>query len=165
MLKDKLKEDQKNALKSGDTARRTLLGMVMASIKNKELEKRGKLIKTSPDMTSEQVDTESQLTEEEILAVLATEIKRRRDSIAEFEKGGRPELAASEQAEIDMLTTYLPEQLSDDALRAIVEKAVADTSATTMKDMGKVMSAVNAETKGSADGQRISSMVKEILNK
>ncbi len=153
----------KNALKSGDSAKRTLIGMVMSSIKNKELEKRGKLISTATDQA--ELEQKAALNDEETMAVIASEIKRRRDSIAEFEKGGRPELAASEQAEIDILTTYLPEQLSDDALRAIVEKAVASTGAASMKDMGKVMSAVNAETKGAADGQRISTMVKELLSK
>mgnify|MGYP003394647706 CR=1 FL=1 len=161
MLKDKLKEDMKNALKAGDSARRTLLGMVLSSIKNKELEKRGKLIKTIIDPT--QLEAESQLTEQETLDVVASEVKRRRDSVAEFTKGGRPELAASEQAEIDMLTPYLPEQMSDDALRAVIQKAITATGATTAKDIGKVMSAVKEETKGTADGQRISTIAKELL--
>lgn len=163
MLKDTLKEDMKNALKAGDSAKRTLLGMVMSSIKNKELEKRGKLIATVTDPV--ELDKQAELNDEETMAVLASEIKRRRDSIAEFEKGGRPELAASEQAEIDILTKYLPEQMSDDALRALVKKAISDTGATTPKDMGKVMSAVKAEVKGTADGQRISTFVKEELSK
>ena len=163
MLKDQLRADMIAALKSGDSARRTLLGMVLASVKNKELEKRGKLIKATLDMTSEQVEAGSQLNDEETMAVIASEIKRRKDSIAEFEKGGRSELAASEQAEIDMLTPYLPEQMSDDALQVIVQKVIAATGATTAKDMGKVMSAVKEEAKGSADGQRVSTMVKEFL--
>lgn len=153
----------KNALKSGDSSRRTLLGMVLASIKNKELEKRGKLIKMITDPV--QLETESQLTEQETIDVVVSEVKRRRDSAAEFEKGGRPELAASEQAEADTLMKYLPEQMSDDALRGLVKKAIASTGATTAKDMGKVMAAVKAETKGSADGQRVSTMVKEELSK
>ncbi len=161
MLKDKLKEDMKNALKSGDSARRTLIGMVLTSMRNKEIEKRTVLAKTVSDTT--QLDAQSQLNDEEAMAVIATEVKRRKDSIAEFEKGGRPELAASEQAEIDILKTYLPEQMSDDALREVVKKAIASTGATTAKDMGKVMSAVKEETKGSADGQRISSIAKELL--
>ncbi len=153
----------KNALKAGDSTKRTLIGMVMTSIRNKEIEKRTKLSKTVTDTA--ELDAQSQLDDEETMSVIATEIKRRRDSIAEFEKGGRPELAASEQAEIEMLTPYLPEQMSDDALRALVQKAVASTGAVSMKDMGKVMSVVTAETKGSADGQRVSSMVKEELSK
>lgn len=163
MLKDKLKEDMKNALKSGDSVRRTLIGMVMASIKNKELEKRGKLIKTVIDPA--QLEAESQLTEQETMDVLASEVKRRRDSVTEFEKGGRPELAESEKAEAEILMTYLPEQISDDALRALVKKAISSTGATTVKDMGKVMGALKTELKGAADGQRVSTMVKEDLSK
>ena len=161
MLKDTLKEDMKNALKAGDSNKRTLIGMVLTSMRNKEIEKRTVLAKTVTDTA--ELDAKSQLNDEEAMAVIATEVKRRKDSIAEFEKGGRPELAASEQAEIEILKTYLPEQMSDDALRAAVEKAIASTGATTTKDMGKVMSAVKEETKGAADGQRISTMVKEIL--
>jgi uncharacterized protein YqeY len=163
MLKDKLKEDMKNALKSGNSSLRTLIGMVMASIKNKELEKRGKLLKTITD--DAQLEAESQLTEQETMDVLASEIKRRRDSIAEFEKGGRPELAESEKAEAEILMSYLPEQLSNDALRALVQKAISATGATTVKDMGKVMTMVKEEAGGSADGQRISALVKEELSK
>jgi len=161
VLKDKLKEDMKNALKSGDSAKRTLLGMVMASIKNKELEKRGKLIKTITDPV--QLEAESQLDEQETMDVLASEVKRRRDSVSEFEKGGRPELAESERAEAEALMAYLPEQMSDDALRALVQKAISSSGATSVKDMGKVMSAVKEEIKGTADGQRVSAMVKELL--
>lgn len=161
MLKDQLKEDMKNALKSGDSAKRTLLGMVMASIKNKELEKRGKLIKTITDPV--QLEAESQLTEQETMDVLASEVKRRRDSVSEFEKGGRPELAESERAEAEALMAYLPEQMSDDALRAVIQKVITASGAISIKDMGKVMSAVKEETKGAADGQRVSTMVKEIL--
>ena len=161
MLKDKLKEDMKNALKSGDSARRTLIGMVLASVKNKELEKRGKLIKTITDPI--QLEAESQLTEQETMDVVASEVKRRRDSVAEFEKGGRPELAEAEKAEAEILITYLPEQMSDEALRELINKAITSTGATTAKDMGKVMAIVKAETKGSADGQRVSTIVKELL--
>lgn len=163
MLKDTLKEDMKAALKAGDSAKRTLIGMVMSSIKNKELEKRAKLAATITDPA--ELDRQAELNDEETMAVLASEIKRRKDSIAEFEKGGRPELAATEQSEIDMLAKYLPEQMSDDALRAVVLKAIASTGAVSPKDMGKVMSAVKAEVKGAADGQRISAMVKEELSK
>ncbi|MBP9821936.1 MAG: GatB/YqeY domain-containing protein [Candidatus Pacebacteria bacterium] len=161
MLKEKLKADMIGALKSGDSARRSLLGMVIASIKNKELEKRGKLIKTITNAA--ELEVACQLTEQETIDVVASEVKRRRDSITEFEKGGRPELAESEKAEAEVLMTYLPEQLSDEALMAIIQKAIASTGAMTAKDMGKVMSAVKEETKGAADGQRVSTMVKEIL--
>jgi hypothetical protein len=163
MLKDTLKEDMKNALKAGDSARRTLIGMVLTSMRNKEIEKRTVLAKTITDAA--QLDAQSQLNDEEAMAVIATEVKRRKDSIAEFEKGGRPELAASEQSEIDILKTYLPEQMSDEALRALVQKTIAATGASSAKDIGKVMSAVMAEVKGTAEGQRVSAMAKEELSK
>ncbi|MEK7217725.1 MAG: GatB/YqeY domain-containing protein [Patescibacteria group bacterium] len=163
MLKDKLKQDMIAALKSGDANRRSLLGMVMASIKNKELEKRGRLIKTITDPV--QLEAESQLSEQETLDVVASEVKRRRDSVVEFEKGGRPELAESERAEAEALMTYLPEQMPDDELRALVQKFIASAGATDAKDMGKVMSALKSELKGTADGQRVSAMVKEELAK
>ncbi|OGN17684.1 MAG: hypothetical protein A3C88_01520 [Candidatus Yanofskybacteria bacterium RIFCSPHIGHO2_02_FULL_50_12] len=161
MLRDQLKEDQKTALKSGDTVKRTLIGMVMTSIKNKEIEKRTKLSKTINDPA--QLDTESQLTEDEMIDVIASEVKRRKDSIVEFKKGGRPELAEAEKAEADMLMAYLPEQLSDDQVREIVKKAIADTGATEAKDMGKVIGAVMPQVKGKADGSRVSAIVKEEL--
>jgi len=161
MLKDTLKEDMKNALKSGDAAKRSLLGMVMSAIKNKELEKRAKLSKTVSDMA--QLNAKSQLNDEETLEVIASEIKRRKDSIVEFEKGGRPELAEAERKEAEMLTAYLPEQMSDDELRSIVKDAVAKSGATSVKDMGKVIGMVMPQVKGKADGQRVSAMVKELL--
>ena len=161
MLKERLKKEQKTALKSGDTVRRTLIGMVMTSIKNKEIEKRTKLSKTINDPA--QLDTESQLTEDEMIDVIASEVKRRKDSIVEFKKGGRPELAEAEKAEADMLMAYLPEQLSDDQVREIVKKAIADTGATEAKDMGKVIGAVMPQVKGKADGSRVSAIVKEEL--
>lgn len=162
-LKDQLKEDMKAALKSGDANKRTLLGMVISAIKNKELEKRGKLLKTITDPA--ELDAQSQLNDEETQAVIASEIKRRRESATEFEKGGRPELAESEKAEAEVLMAYLPEQMSDDTLRALVQRKISESGASTMKDMGKVMAGVMAEAKGAADGQRVSTMVKEELSK
>lgn len=163
MLKDTLKEDAKNALKSGDTVKRSLLGMVMTAIRNKEIEKRTKLSKTLSDPV--QLDQQSQLTEEEMIDVIASEVKRRKDSIAEYEKGGRPELAEGEQKEIELLMPYLPAQLSDDEVRAIVRGAIAKTGATEAKDMGKVIGTVMPQLKGKADGGRVSQIVKEELAK
>lgn len=161
MLKDTLKEDQKQALKAGDAAKRTLIGVLLSSIKNKEVEKRTKLSKTIADPA--QLDAESQLNDEEVIEVIGSEIKKRKDSITEFEKGGRPELAAGEQQEIDILMGYMPEQLSDEALKQIVQEAVAATGATSAKDMGKVIGAVMPKVKGKAEGTRVSALVKELL--
>lgn len=163
MLKDTLKEDQKTALKSGDSVRRTLIGMVMTSIRNKEIEKRTKLSKTVSDPAK--LDTDSQLNEEEIVDVIASEVKRRKDAIAEYEKAGRPELAESEKNEADMLMKYLPEQMSDQELKAIIEATIAETGASGPADMGKLIGAVMPKVKGKADGQRVSAIVKELLVK
>ena len=163
MIIDKLKEDQKQALKSGDAAKRVLIGMVMTSIRNKEIEKRTKLAKTISDTA--QLDAESKLTDEEVMDVVASEVKRRKDSISEFEKGGRPELAEGERKEMEMLMAYLPEQMSDDDLRVVVKAAIADTGATEVREMGKVVGSVMSKVKGKADGGRVSQIVKEELLK
>lgn len=162
-LLDQLKEDQKTALKAGDSSKRTLIGMVMTAIRNKEIEKRTKLSKTESDPAK--LDADSKLTEPEIIDVIASEVKRRRDSVAEYEKGGRPELAEGEQKEIDMLMPYLPAQMSDDEIRAIVKEAIAKTGASSPADLGKVMGTVSPQTKGKADGGKVSQMVKEELSK
>ncbi len=162
-IKDQLKEDLKQSLKSGDSARRMLIGMVMSSVKNKELEKRSKLSKTVSDPT--QLDQQSQLNDEETLEVIASEVKRRKDAATEFEKGNRPELAESERKESEILMAYMPAQMPDDELRRLVQQAVKETGAMSAKDMGKVIGAVMAKVKGTADGQRVSSMVKEELPK
>jgi len=163
MLKDKLKDDMKTALKGGDSEKRTLIGMVLSSVKNREVDKRSKLSKTITDVA--ELEKAAELTDEEVMEVIASEVKRRKDSIMEFEKGGRPELAAGEQKEIDALMPYLPAQLSDDVVRDAVKKAIADTGATTTKDMGKVIAAVMAKIKGQAEGAKVSGMVKEELSR
>lgn len=147
MLKEKLQQDVKDALKSGDRKKRMVLGMVLSAIKNKEIEKRG------------------ELSEEDIVAVIASEIKKRRDSLDQYQKGGRLDLAEQEKKEAEMLMAYMPEQMSEDEVRAEVKKAVSETGANNMKEMGKVIGAVMTKVKGKADGQIVSQMVKEELSK
>ena len=145
MLKEQLQQDLKNALKSGDSKKRMVLGMVMSVIKNKEIEKRG------------------ELSEEDIIAVVSSEIKKRRDSVEQYEKGGRPELAEQEKKEAEMLMAYMPEQMSEDEIRAEVKKVIGETGAKDMKEMGKVIGAVMAKVKGKAAGQMVTQLVKEEL--
>lgn len=147
MIKEKLAQDQKEALKSGDSSKRTLIGMVLSAVKNKEIEKHG------------------ELADDEVVAVIASEIKKRKDSIAQFEGGGRPELAEGEKKEIEVLMAYMPEQLSDDVVRDEVKKAITETGSAGPKDMGKVIAAVMAKIKGQAEGGKVSQMVKEELTK
>jgi len=159
MLKEQLKNDLKEALKAGDSKRRTVIGMVMSVIKNRELDKRGKLMKGGADAAT--VDAASELTDEEIIDALSSEVKKRRESITTFEQAGRAEMAASEKEEMEMLMHYLPEQLGEDQIREIVKKAVADVKPADMKEMGKVMAAVMPHVKGKADGQVVSRIVQE----
>ncbi len=147
MLKEKIQQDIKTALKAGDSKKRTLLGMVSAAIKNKEIEKR------------------SELSDDEVIAVVASEIKKRKDSVEQFKKGGRQELAEGEKKEAEMLMAYMPEQMSEEDVRAEVKKTIAETGTKDIKEMGKVIGAVMAKVKGKADGQLVSRMVKEEISK
>ena len=147
MLKEKIQQEMKDALKSGNSQKRTLLGMVLAAIKNKEIEKR------------------NELSDDDVVAVIASEIKKRKDAVEQYEKGGRPELAEGERKEAEMLMVYMPEQMSEDDVRAEVKKAIAQTGAKEIKEMGKVIGAVMAKIKGKADGQLVNRLVKEELSK
>ncbi len=147
MLKEKIQQDVKDALKSGDSKKRMVLGMVLSSIKNKEIEKR------------------DELSDDDVVAVISSEIKKRKDAMEQFEKGGRPELAEGEKKEAEMLMAYMPEQMSEDQVRAEIKKAVAETGIKEIKEMGKLIGAVMAKVKGKADGQVVSRLVKEELSK
>ncbi len=103
------------------------------------------------------------LSDEEIIDVLAKEVKQRNESIAAFTTGGRPELAEKEQAEIDILKKYLPEQMDEDEVRALVDQTIAEVGATTIQEMGKVMGALTSKLKGKADMGLVSRLVAEKL--
>ena len=163
MLKEKLQQDVKEALKSGNALKRMVLSMVISAIKSRELDKRGRLIKNEPD--SVKLEEASKLTDEEIVEVLSSEIKKRKDSVEQYAKGGRPELAEKEQGEIDILMVYMPEQMSEDDIKSEVVKAIKDTGASGPKDTGKVIGVVMAKVKGKADGVLVSRLVKEELQK
>ena len=130
--------------------------MIIAAIKNKEIEKRspGRPLDNGLD----------ELSDEEIVAVIASEIKKRRDAVVQYEKGGRPELAEQEKREIDILIDYMPEQMSEDEIRAAAQKAIRETGAKDIKEMGKVLGALMPKVKGKADGQLVSRIVKEELS-
>jgi uncharacterized protein YqeY len=147
-LKDRLTEDMKQAMKEKDAGklRLSVIRMVRASIKNVE------------------IDRHKELTDEEVLEVLAKEVKLRRDALEDFKKGNRPDLVAGLEQEIVILMAYLPQQLSQEEVRALVAEAIAQTGAAGAKDMGKVMSALMPKVKGRADGKLVSNLVKEMLN-
>ncbi|MGL5207499.1 MAG: GatB/YqeY domain-containing protein [Acidaminococcaceae bacterium] len=146
-IKDLLTEDMKQAMKDKESGklRLSVIRMARANIKNIE------------------IDEKRELNDDEVLAVLMKEVKMRQDSFEEFTKAGREELAEQAKQEIAILNKYLPEQLSDEELKALVEEAVAESGAAGPKDMGKVMSAVMPKTKGRADGKRINAIVRELL--
>jgi len=147
MLKEKLQQEMKDALKSGNSKKRTLLGMVLSAVKNKEIEKKG------------------ELAEEDVIGVISSEIKKRKDAIEQYEKGGRPELAEGEKKEAEMLMVYMPEQMSEEAVRNEIKKTITETGAKDVKEIGKVIGAVMAKIKGKAEGQVVSRIVKEELSK
>ncbi len=135
--------------------------MAMNAIKNKELEKRQKLSKTIDDPV--ELDKQSLLDDEEIIEVIGSEIKRRKDSITSYKDGGRPELAEQEEREATILVKYMPEQLSEEEIEKEVKNTISEVGASSIKDMGKVIGAVMSKIKGKADGQVVSQIVKKEL--
>lgn len=147
-LKEKLTEDMKEAMKAKEAGKLKLsvIRMVRAAIKNQE------------------IDKGQELTDEEVVQVLAKEAKMRRESLLEFEKAGRAETVETLKEEIEILMGYLPRQLSEEEITAIVKKAVQETGVQTLQEMGKVMSKVMPETKGKADGKLVNEIVKKALS-
>ena len=150
-MKERIADDLRTAMKARDQLRLGTLRMVKAKIQEKEIELRGKKGK------------DHVLEDEDILQVLTSSAKQRRDSIESFRSGGREELATKEEAELSIIQEYLPQQLSDEDLERLVQEAVEETAATSPKDMGKVMKAVMPKVRGQADGKRINTMVRKLL--
>ena len=173
MLKQNIQTATTVAMKGGDSFVVGVLRMLLASIISKEKEKRYKLSKdpafAKATAGAESLDKESQLTDEQILEVISSEIKKRKDAIILYEKGNRPELADKEKKEIEVLIKYLPEQLSEDEIKKIVAEAIEKVmsalggSALGGKDMGKVMAEISPKIKGKADSGAVSNIVKELL--
>ncbi len=132
-------------MKSGDKARLGVIRLVLAAIKQRE------------------VDERTELDDAQVLAVLDKMVKQRRDSITQYADAGRNELADAEAAEITVIQEFLPEELSDDEIAAIIDAAIADTGAASMRDMGKVMGIVKPKVQGRADVGKVSGLVKQKL--
>ncbi|MDH3333506.1 MAG: GatB/YqeY domain-containing protein [Chromatiales bacterium] len=145
-LKNQITEDMKSAMKAGEKDRLKVVRLIRAAIKQVEIDKR------------------IELDDAAVLAVLDKMVKQRRDSVDQFEKGNREDLAAIERAEIVILEDYLPEQLSADELAAMVDEVIAATGAEGIRDMGKVMGQIKARAAGRADMGAVSATVKERLN-
>lgn len=164
MLKQSIQKDASEALKSGDQLKAGCLRMLSASITTKEKEKRYKVSKQKADATEQDLIKESALTDEETIEVISSEIKKRRDAIALYEKGNRQELADKEKKEIEALQKYLPEQLSPEELKKMIEESISKTGAKEMKDMGRIMADLMPKVKGKAENSEISRTVKELLS-
>jgi len=162
MLKEKIQVDVKEALKAGDSKKRVVLSSLLSALKNRELDKRTKLSRAGQ---AGDLDAASQLTDDEALEVISSEIKKRKESIETYSKASRPELAENEQSELDLLMNYMPEQLSEDVIRSQVREAIAQVHPQGPRDMGKVIGAVMPKVKGRADGQIVSRIVKEELER
>lgn len=147
-FQSRIDNDIKEAMKARETERLGVLRMLKASLKNASIEQGG---------------MEARLNDADALAIVRKEVKKRQDSITGFEKGNRPELAAKEKAEIDILSQYLPKALSEEELRALVEAAIQETGATSKAQMGAVMKLVTERADGRADGRTLSSAVAERL--
>lgn len=147
-LKERLTEDMKQAMRAKEEGklRLSVIRMVRANIKNVE------------------IDRKQELSNDEVLDVLAKEVKMRRDSMEEFKKANRPDLVESLEQEIEILMSYLPQQLSEAEVRTLVESAVAETQAVSPKEMGKVMAVLMPKVKGRADGKLVNTIVREMLN-
>ena len=135
----------KAAMKGGDKRKLGVIRLLLAAIKQRE------------------VDERIELDDEQILAVLDKMVKQRRDSITQYEQAGRDELADQEKFEIEILQEYLPEALGEDEISALVKQAIADAGAESMRDMGKVMGQLKPKLQGRADMGAVSAMVKQLL--
>jgi uncharacterized protein YqeY len=144
-LKGQIQDDMKTAMKAGDKDRLKVVRLILAAI------------------TQVEVDDRKELDDPAILGVLNKMVKQRRDSITQFRDGGRDDLADTELAEIAVIETYLPEQMSDDELDAMIANVIAETGAETIRDMGKVMGAIKAKAEGRADMAAVGAKVKTIL--
>lgn len=144
-LKDRLLDDMKTAMKEKDSIRKNSVQMVRSAVL--QIEK----------------DNRITLDDDGIIEVIAKEVKKRRDSLPEYEKSGRQDLIDNLKAEIDVLMQYLPQQLTEEELEVIVKQAIQDTGASSARDMGKIMQEVMPKVTGRADGRMVSQIVKKLL--
>ena len=160
-LKDKVNSDLLEALKSGNGEVVSALRFLMSVIKNNELLKRTKLSKENKPV--EELEKLSELNDDEIVNVILSEIKKRKESIAQYEKGGRADLAGKEAAELEILKKYVPEEMGEDELKNLIKKKIAEMGRITIKDFGKIMGSVMAEVKGRASGDAVKKIIEEEL--
>ncbi|NBD22861.1 GatB/YqeY domain-containing protein [Paenibacillus glycinis] len=144
-LSERLNDDMKQAMKSQEKFKLTTIRMIRSSVKNQEIE------------------LKRPLEDSEVLDILSREIKQRKDSLQEFEKAGRDDLAKDVAAEIEIISVYLPQQLTEEEIKLIVQQTIQETGASSKAEMGKVMSALLPKVKGRADGKLVNTFVQQFL--
>jgi len=144
-LKERLIEDMKDSMKKGEQVRLSAIRMVRAGIKNKEIE------------------LGRELKDEDVVGVITSAIKQRKDSYTQFLNGNRMDLAEKEKKEIEVLSMYLPEQMGEDEIKKRLREIISETGAATSKDIGKVMKILMPELKGKADGNLVNRIAREML--
>jgi len=144
-LLNRLTEELKEALRAGNHIKLSVIRLLKSSIKNREIEKM------------------APLTDEEIIDIIMTALKQRRESIEQFQKGGREDLVQKEKSELEILQTFLPQQLSEEELVGEIQAVIREVGASSLKDMGKVMKILMIRLKGRAEGAKVSSLVKELM--
>lgn len=150
MLKQQLKDQLKEAMLAKDSLRTSVIRFVLSGVTYYEIQKGG---------------AGYEATDEDVMAVINKEVKQRKDSIEQFQNAGRQDLVDKEQAELSILETYLPEQMSEEEVKKFVDEAVTTTGASSPSDMGKVMASLMPKVKGKADGSLVSRLVREALQK
>ncbi|QIR77216.1 GatB/YqeY domain-containing protein [Sulfurospirillum diekertiae] len=145
-LKSKLQDDLKDAMKTKDTFKRDVIRFLMSALKQIE------------------VDERKELSDSDIVKIIQKSLKQREDALSAFKDAGREDLYEKELAEAMILKSYLPQQLSDESLKVIIQKHILATGATSLKEIGKIMAGVLAECEGVADGKRINTIAKELLS-
>jgi uncharacterized protein YqeY len=145
-MKDQLMSDLKEAMKAKDTVRKSTITMLRSQIKQYE------------------VDNRADINEDQIIDIIAKQVKQKNAAIEEFEKAERIDLVDEAKTEISVLMAYLPKQMTEEEIRAVVAQTISDVGAASQKDMGKVMGALAPKTKGKADNKLVSQVVRELLN-
>ena len=145
-LKEQITEDMKSAMKAKEKERLAAIRLILSAMKQKE------------------VDERVELTDEHVLAILNKMVKQRRDSISQYEKAGRDDLVTQEQFELDLITQYLPAQLSEAEIQSAVATSIQETGASSMKDMGKLMGVLKSKLEGRADMAKVSQLIKAQLS-
>ena len=162
-LKIKIEEDFKNALKNQEELMLSVLRLLKTVILNKEKEKRYKISKTEKSIGEENLIKKSALTDEEIVDLIFSEIKKRKEAIVLYRQGKREELAKKEEREIEILKKYLPEQISEQEIENLAKEAITKIGAKSISDMGKVLKELMPKLKSKAEPQTITAIIKKLL--